>query len=351
MANISNQTGSSSPNFRIDVIFNSLRELQQEKERLQQHCNEEKARCKSLEVKLEACQTKYYQNSEKHCKMSETVNAAKQKVLQTQLHASRLKELNNGKSARIAELRRQIDEEMKKEEEELQLFENKLAELTSNFRNARNYYTEENVQKEMEEWSKQADEAKTEVLKEDSTLKELSTKFQQLEMETKTAKDELNSKLEFDVTVEELKSALKVCEEMNQEAKEKLEISEKEFEQELERIKQANNECGRRDAIALYSNQQITSNQSDTTNSNATIQPRISPSMSANPLLQMASKAADGYGQANTDNRQYFRIESPSVTQASKEGTVPQPQLQSEGKRPSLQGRSFFISLPVTSNN
>jgi len=29
MANTSNQTGSSSPNFRIDVIFNSLRELQQ----------------------------------------------------------------------------------------------------------------------------------------------------------------------------------------------------------------------------------------------------------------------------------------------------------------------------------
>lgn len=29
MENTSNQTGSSSPNFRIDVIFNSLRELQQ----------------------------------------------------------------------------------------------------------------------------------------------------------------------------------------------------------------------------------------------------------------------------------------------------------------------------------
>ncbi|XP_020617169.1 myosin-9-like [Orbicella faveolata] len=235
MANTSNQTSSSSPTFRVDVIFNSLRELQQEKERLEQHCHEEKARCRSLEIKLDACQTKYYQYSEKNCKMLETVNAAKQKVLQTQLQASRLKELNDGKGARITELRKQIDEEMRKEEEEMQVFQNKLAELTNNFRNARNYYTEENVKKEMEEWSKQAEETKSEVSKEDIALKELSAKFHQLEMETKSAKGELNRKLEFDVTAKELQTALTVFEEVNQEAKGKLEISEEALVEELER--------------------------------------------------------------------------------------------------------------------
>ncbi|KAJ7370055.1 hypothetical protein OS493_034498 [Desmophyllum pertusum] len=349
---MSNLTCSGSPNFRIDVIFNSLRELQQEKERLQQHCAEEKARCKNLEIKLEACQTKYYQNSEKHCKMLETVNAAKQKVLQTQIQASRLKELNDGKGARIAELRRQIDEETKRGEIEQQIFENKLEELTSSFRNARNYYTEENVRMEMEEWSKQADDAKAEVSKEDNALQELSAKFHQLEMENKKAKDELDCKLEFDVSVKKLQSTLKVFEEMNQESKEKLEISEKQLELELERIKQAKNDCERRDVIPLCSNEQITSNEPEITDSNAAMQPSTSPFISAaESFPQIECNLTEGYRQPTTDNRQYCRLDSPSVTPGSKEGTAHQAHLQSEGRKSSLQARSFFISLPVSTSN
>lgn len=247
---MSNPTGGScSPNFRMDVIFNSLRELQQEKERLQQHFNEEKSRCRSLEIKLEACQSKHYQSIEKHCKMLETVNAAKQKVLQTQLQATRLKELNDGKSARIAELRRQICEVVKKEDEELKVFENKLADLTSNFRDARNYYTEENVRNELEQWSRKADETKAEVFKEDKVLKDLTDKFNQLQMENKKAKDELNCKLEFDITSEELQIALRVFEEMNQKSKDDLKESEKQLEEELERIKRGNDTSGEESVV------------------------------------------------------------------------------------------------------
>lgn len=336
---MSNPTGGSgSPNFQMDVIFSSLRELQQEKERLQQHFNGEKSRCRSLEIKLEACQSKHYQSIEKHCKMLETVNAAKQKVLQTQLQATRLKELNDGKSARIAELRRQICEVVKKEDEELKVFENKLADLTSNFRDARNYYTEENVRNELEQWSRKADETKAEVFKEDKVLKDLTDKFNQLQMENKKAKDELNCKLEFDITSEELQIALRVFEEMNQKSKDDLKESEKQLEEELERIKRGNDTSGEESVVNKHiiaaKNSNITANCEG-------------PSMFTGCSLQAESNQTAVHGQLSTVNPQYFRLDSRSSA-AGMKGPKNQIPFQQEARKSSLQGRSFFLSLPVS---
>lgn len=330
---MSNSTGSGSPNFRIDVIFNSLRELQQEKERLQQHYNEEKAHCRSLEIKLEACQSKHYQSVEKHCKMLETVNAAKQKVLQTQLQATRLKELNDGKSARIAELRKNVCEVMKKEDVEQQIFENKLAELTSNFRDARNYYTEENVRNELEHWSKKADETRAEVFREDKVLKDLTTKFNQLQMDNKKAKDKLNCELEFDVTPGELQTALKVFEELNQKSKDDLKESEKQLERELERIKRANDKSGKE---RVANKQIIAANKACE-----------GPDMFGGCGSQAESYQTGVYEQLSAVNRQYFRLDSRSIA-SGMNGPTNQTPLQREARKSSLQGRSFFLSLPVS---
>ncbi|KAK2559838.1 hypothetical protein P5673_017389, partial [Acropora cervicornis] len=148
---MSGTTCSSSPNFRIDVIVSSLRELQQEKERLQQLCSEESARCRSLELKLDACELS------RLCYFFPYITFG---------YVSRV----------------------------------------------------------------------------DCNLQELTATFKQLEMENKHAKDEIDSKLEFGLTHEELKSTLKVVEEINQETKEKLHLSVKQLEQDLIRLERAKQE-------------------------------------------------------------------------------------------------------------
>lgn len=101
----------------------------------------------------------------------------------------------------------------------------------------------------MEQWSRKADETKAEVFKEDKVLKDLTDKFNQLQMENKKAKDELNCKLEFDITSEELQIALRVFEEMNQKSKDDLKESEKQLEEELERIKRGNDTSGEESVV------------------------------------------------------------------------------------------------------
>jgi len=78
-----------------------------------------------------------------------------------------------------------------------------------------------------------------------------------LQHKNSSSTDELNRKLEFDVTAKELQRALTVFEEVNQEAKGKLETSEKELMEELERIRQTNNDCDRRDDISFCPNEVI----------------------------------------------------------------------------------------------
>ncbi|XP_073250621.1 uncharacterized protein [Porites lutea] len=189
--------------------------------------------------------------------MQETVNAAKQKVLQTQMQANRLKELNDIKGAKIEELRRQIDEEMEKEQMELQEFEKHLGELTNNFRDARYYYTKENVNQEIEQWRKQAEAARAVVLKEENTLKELTAKFHQLEVENKEGKDKINNKLEFGLTIEELELAVNVCEGINEEKKRKLRLTEQQLELELKRLEQAKSD-GQRFAVSPLTTKEVT---------------------------------------------------------------------------------------------
>ncbi|XP_068736963.1 synaptonemal complex central element protein 1-like isoform X1 [Montipora capricornis] len=353
---MSGVAGSSSPNFRIDVIVNSLRELQQEKERLQQHCNEERARCKSLEMKLDACQVKYFQSKERNCKMLETVNAAKQKVLQTQIQANRLKELNDEKGVKIQELRKEISEEIKKEQTELAMFEEQLFQLTDKFRNAKNYYTEENVQQEIEHWSKQAECVKNDVSREDGVLQELTTTFHQLEMENKRAKDEVNNKFEFGLTHEELKSTLKVFEEMNQETKDKLEISKQQLEQDLKRLDQAKQ--GHKDRnleIPLQSQERINLNQPDTLTVNDAA-PHLSetssiPADQLGYVLDIDSNPEERHKQKGGNHNGDHTLNSSAVVQ-TRDGAEQEAEIQSDaGKKTSFQGRSFFISLPVTKNH
>ncbi|XP_029208917.2 structural maintenance of chromosomes protein 1A-like isoform X2 [Acropora millepora] len=362
---MSGTTSSSSPNFRIDVIVSSLRELQQEKERLQQLCSEESARCRSLELKLDACQAKYFQSKERNLKMLETVNAAKQKVLQTQIQANRLKELNDGKRAKIEELHKEINEEMKKEQTELGAFEEKLSELTNQFRNARNYYAEENVQREIEHWREQSEKARNEASRVDCNLQELTAAFKQLEMENKHAKDEIDSKLEFGLTHEELKSTLKVVEKINQETKEKLHLSVKQLERDLIRLERAKQERINKNFSKPSPQSQEQSKQKQfgslvvhhTATEHSSSKGLPTPTEQSSLVLSVnANSNADEDREQSRQNHgnKYPRLNSHNVGSSPVEDRAEQGtdvQLAQGGKKTSFQGRSFFISLPVTPNH
>ena len=64
--------------------------------------------------------------------------------------------------------------------------------------------------------------------------------------------------------------------------------------------------------------QQITSNEADVTSNNDATQPSAFSLVSADSAPQVASNITDGYEQPNIVSRQYFSIESPSVTASSK---------------------------------
>ena len=64
--------------------------------------------------------------------------------------------------------------------------------------------------------------------------------------------------------------------------------------------------------------QQIRSNEVDATSSNDAAQPSAFPLVSAESVPQVDSNLDDGYERPNIVSRQYFSIESPSVTPGSK---------------------------------
>lgn len=66
--------------------------------------------------------------------------------------------------------------------------------------------------------------------------------------------------------------------------------------------------------IQVIVQQEISSNKADATINSDAVQPRASPSICADSVPQVESNLADDYEQTNIDSRQYFRIESSSVT-------------------------------------
>ncbi|KAJ8030954.1 hypothetical protein HOLleu_27515 [Holothuria leucospilota] len=171
--------------FQVDVIQGSILDLQKERGKTEQQLNDAQKKRMSLERKFESVSQKFNQMSEKHCKMLETVKVAQHKVNQSQSQIDSQQVLNQEKQDRITELLRLIEEAKEEEQKDLEEFQDKLSELTDQFRHARHFYTDESLQLETSMLEKRSQEIKTKVTSAKCEVENLQQKLSELEAQSK----------------------------------------------------------------------------------------------------------------------------------------------------------------------
>ncbi|XP_041358224.1 synaptonemal complex central element protein 1-like isoform X2 [Gigantopelta aegis] len=112
------------PNFKIDSLLHSVKELQ------------------NANVKL-------VQVNDIHIKMSETLKVAEMKASKTQSQALCLEEANQVKREKILDLNTKIEFEKVEQQEDTDHFEEELVGLASQMKTSRLFYENENVEKEI----------------------------------------------------------------------------------------------------------------------------------------------------------------------------------------------------------
>ncbi|XP_028401630.1 uncharacterized protein LOC114524679 [Dendronephthya gigantea] len=198
-----------SVSFRIDVILQSVNELRQEKQALEQRYAEEKYRSKNIEIKLEQERVKFCQSRDRNSKMQETVKLAQQKVAQTDNQAERLNEINDAKQKILAGLNEKIKIETIQQENDANEFQVKLKELTKFFRDAKRTYSQGNLTKETKEWKDNMDTIINEAEAKTNELEDVTKAFENLSVDTSKIKDLVGEKMGHQgLTFMELKAAI-----------------------------------------------------------------------------------------------------------------------------------------------
>ncbi|XP_028515500.1 uncharacterized protein LOC110241012 isoform X6 [Exaiptasia diaphana] len=172
-----------SPKFRVDVIFNSLKELEREKELLESRLAEQKRKCKALEEQVEAAHVKCITAGERMIRMKDNVDVAKQKMSRTSEQAKKLEQLNEEKRYVISQLNQSIKDVNQKQIEETESLKDQLSDLAEKFRNARNYYKDEALQSEISRWEETEGDYKTEAYQHIAAIKDLNDHLENLKIE------------------------------------------------------------------------------------------------------------------------------------------------------------------------
>ncbi|XP_006822954.1 uncharacterized protein LOC102801019 [Saccoglossus kowalevskii] len=128
------------PAFQLEIIFGSIKELQQTKAYNEKMLNEVRSKRRSLENKCDQVSTEHAQVTDTNNKMIESLKIAQQKVCQTQNQISRQEDNNETIRQRVKELNQKVQEEETRQAHEIGVFESKLAELAEKFHSAQQYY-------------------------------------------------------------------------------------------------------------------------------------------------------------------------------------------------------------------
>ncbi|XP_070539324.1 synaptonemal complex central element protein 1-like [Ptychodera flava] len=172
-----------SPAFRLEVIFDSIQELQQAKALNEKKLNEVRNNRRCLESKLDAVSAKHAQASDTNNKMMETLKIAQHKVSQTQSQIDSQEEANQIISGRIKTLNEKVKQEEERQKNEINAFETKLAELAARFLNARHYYLPDSLRNKIDEISKKQRQLKEQVKENEEEADKLSEQMQQMKID------------------------------------------------------------------------------------------------------------------------------------------------------------------------
>lgn len=141
--------GMAPPNIKVDNLFNSLKDLQQGRSRLEQNLEELRAKKRGLETALEEASARHAQVRDVNIKMKETLKIAQHKVSQTQQQQASIRVEAEVKGNLVSQLNKRIEDERGKQTEETLRFGEKLADLAERFTSARNFHSDENLQQQI----------------------------------------------------------------------------------------------------------------------------------------------------------------------------------------------------------
>ncbi|XP_071084427.1 synaptonemal complex central element protein 1-like [Haliotis cracherodii] len=180
-----------SSNFKVDSLLISLKDLQSEKNCLEQKLNKRREKRRQCECELERVEGKMMQVSDVHRKMVETLKVAQLKVTQTQGQTDSLEEANQRRRDRIAGINNNIANEKIKQQENVNSFEDKLSELTEDLMKARAHYKDENLHNLLVSSKEKLDELTQNLNNRNQEVKRLTDALEQLKSQTDDKEQEI----------------------------------------------------------------------------------------------------------------------------------------------------------------
>lgn len=135
----------SGPTFRVDLLLHSLKEIQQEKNCLENKLAERRSKRRELENLLDIENNKFSQMKEGHEKMQETMKVAQLKEAQTQSLANRMEESNQEMRESIKELNKKLMIEKERQTENVENFQKELSDIANHLINARSFYEDSSL--------------------------------------------------------------------------------------------------------------------------------------------------------------------------------------------------------------
>ncbi|XP_065051619.1 uncharacterized protein LOC135681213 [Rhopilema esculentum] len=229
-------------NFQLEIISESLRELQQEKRKLENFLDNEQARRKDTETKLNLVNARYSNVQERYSRLSATRDIARQKMYESKELINRLQRLHVEKQNLINDTREKINLGKRRREEMSTEFAQQLQNLAKTFFSAREEYNEVKLHGEQKDLEKKIQETKNAVQESKQTIDELTEEFSKIKVE-----EEKQESRDDWPTVDEVQMVLEMFEEeanLGKETLDKSEVDLKFAREKLELLKERSKELG-----------------------------------------------------------------------------------------------------------
>jgi len=176
-----------------DGIVAHFKELQQEKKKLQNRLDHFRFRRKDLESKQGSVTDKNRLLQQKHDNMSRTIEIAKRKLQESQLQVEKLQNENDEHQAYIKLVKTSLQKEEDTKDTYLIKLQNQFDELSNDFRGAKKFYEDEELEKEVEHWKNTCQRRKISIETGAELVNQISTQLKEMNL-SKTDSDEKPAK-------------------------------------------------------------------------------------------------------------------------------------------------------------
>lgn len=221
--------------FKIEVILNSLKDLQDEKQQKEIILSQECTRRKQLEAKLEAAVAKHTTVSAKHAKIQEKECLAEQKVTQLLAQVKHYENITLEKRQIIEELNNNIQSQQRSQQEQITNFEEKMSELADRFRNSVHVYTEESLTLDIKDYKEKVKDLSNGVDSKQQNIQKLTDDVKKLQDKDRDDDMDIDEHTR-EMVLNMFHSEKKAVHEMKNSTEEKLKNLQSEYDSLLSRL-------------------------------------------------------------------------------------------------------------------